>query len=301
MGHESESLDEFVEAHKTCLNDLMYFPTRNAYGLSSVAGNMEKLEALQNEFESVKKRIDEDREKSMRLEKKIKTLTHGYQMREKTLWDKIESTFKQMDTAGTELECFQALQKQEQLAASHRVSNLWEEVQKQKELERTLQSRYGSLLAGLEKTKQLIEGFRAEAQRQEETEAKNHAFEMAKAASEVNVDPLVDEEKESKAEVNVDSVADEEKGSMAVSGQEMDSAPTPNSGASAHNMNEEKTEDMNEEKTEDMNEEKTEDVKQPDEEMPPVEKEEVAAEQDNSNAPMETEAAESVGNHVVRE
>ena len=37
MGHENEDLDEFVEAHKTCLNDLMYFPTRNAYGLSSVA------------------------------------------------------------------------------------------------------------------------------------------------------------------------------------------------------------------------------------------------------------------------
>ena len=27
MGHEEESLDEFVEAHKTCLNDLMYLPT----------------------------------------------------------------------------------------------------------------------------------------------------------------------------------------------------------------------------------------------------------------------------------
>lgn len=80
MGHEGESLEEFVEAHKTCLNDLMYFPTRNAYGLSSVAGNMEKLEALQNEFESIKKRIEEDREKSIKLEKKVKTLTHGYQV-----------------------------------------------------------------------------------------------------------------------------------------------------------------------------------------------------------------------------
>ncbi|CAN6575421.1 unnamed protein product [Malus baccata var. baccata] len=41
MGHENESPDEFFEAHKTYLNDLMYFPTRGAYGLSSVAGNME--------------------------------------------------------------------------------------------------------------------------------------------------------------------------------------------------------------------------------------------------------------------
>ena len=80
MGHEDESLDEFVEAHKTCINDLMYFPTRNAYGLSSVAGNMEKLAALQNEFENVKTRLEAEREKALRLEKKVNVLTQGYQV-----------------------------------------------------------------------------------------------------------------------------------------------------------------------------------------------------------------------------
>jgi len=80
MGHENESLDEFVEAHKTCLNDLMYFPTRNAYGLSSVAGTVEKLAALQNEFENVKRKMDDDNKKAQRLEKKIDVLTHGYKV-----------------------------------------------------------------------------------------------------------------------------------------------------------------------------------------------------------------------------
>lgn len=80
MGHENESLDEFVEAHRTCLNDIMYFPTRNGYGLSSVASNVEKLAALQNEFENVKKRMDDDTKKAQRLEQKIKVLTNGYQV-----------------------------------------------------------------------------------------------------------------------------------------------------------------------------------------------------------------------------
>jgi pre-mRNA-splicing factor CDC5/CEF1 len=80
MGHEDESLDEFIEAHKTCINDLMYFPTRNAYGLSSVAGNMEKLAALQNEFEIVKTRLEAEREKALWLEKKVNVLTQGYQV-----------------------------------------------------------------------------------------------------------------------------------------------------------------------------------------------------------------------------
>ena len=38
MGHESEPFDMFVEAHRTLLNDVMYFPTHSTYGLSSVAG-----------------------------------------------------------------------------------------------------------------------------------------------------------------------------------------------------------------------------------------------------------------------
>ncbi|KAI4311700.1 hypothetical protein MLD38_036574 [Melastoma candidum] len=168
MGHENESLDEFVDAHETCLNDLMYFPARNAYGLSSVAGSKEKLAALQNEYDSLRRKIDEDREKAARLEKKVKTLTHGYQMREKSIWESIQLTFQQLDTGGIELECFQALQRQEQLAATHRINNIWDEVQKQKELERTLQDRYGNLVTELEHAKHLVGVRRAEAEEKQE-------------------------------------------------------------------------------------------------------------------------------------
>lgn len=168
MGHENEDIEEFVEAHKTCLNDIMYFPTRNSYGLSSVAGNMEKLAAFQDEFENVKKRMDDDTRKAQRLEQKIKLLTNGYQMRAGKIWSQVEATFKQMDTAGTEYECFQALQRQEQLAASNRINSIWEDVQKQKELEKSLQKRYGDLLAEQERIYHVMEKYREEAKRQEE-------------------------------------------------------------------------------------------------------------------------------------
>ncbi|KAF3452349.1 hypothetical protein FNV43_RR02782 [Rhamnella rubrinervis] len=183
MGHETESLDEFVEAHKTCLNDLMYFPTRNAYGLSSVAGNLEKLAALQDEFETLKKKVEDDIKKAANLESKARTLTNGYEVRaKKSLWPQIEETFKQMDTAAKELECFQALQKQEQSAASYRINNLWEEVQKQKELERTLQSRYGDLLVELERMQCVMDEYRVQAQRQEMA-AEQRDQELAEAAT----------------------------------------------------------------------------------------------------------------------
>lgn len=106
----------------------------------------------------------------------------------KGLWPQIESTFKQMDVAATEFECFQALQKQEQLAASHRINNLWAEVQKQKELERTLQKRYGDLMAELERITNVMEQCRVQAQLQEEMEAKNRELESIKAtADEISV------------------------------------------------------------------------------------------------------------------
>lgn len=78
MGHENESLDGYVEAHETCLNDIMYFPTRDGYGLSSVANHAEKLASLQNEFETVKAKMDEETKKAQRHEQKIKVLTNGY-------------------------------------------------------------------------------------------------------------------------------------------------------------------------------------------------------------------------------
>lgn len=187
MGHENETLDDFVEAHDTCLNDMMYFPTRNAYSLSSVANNMEKIAALQSEYENVRKKMDDDKVKAESLEKKFNVLTTGYERRAAALWTQIQSTFKQMDTAATELECFQALQKQEQLAGEHRINNLWEEVQKQKQLEQILQKRYGDLLAELEKTQNFINSYRIQALEQVAIPIENPATEPAEAVENQDV------------------------------------------------------------------------------------------------------------------
>ncbi|KAG9443809.1 hypothetical protein H6P81_015149 [Aristolochia fimbriata] len=184
MGHEDVSLDEFVKARDTCQEDLMYFPTRNSYDRASVASNSEKLSALQSMFENVKKRMDEETKKAQRLEQKIKILTHGFQMRSVKLWSQIEDTYKQMDTAATELECFQALQKQEQIAAASRIKGLFEEVSKQKELERKLQHRYGRLEVEQERVQTLVQNYKLELQRQAENAERNRILEASVAAKE---------------------------------------------------------------------------------------------------------------------
>ncbi|XP_039123903.1 cell division cycle 5-like protein isoform X2 [Dioscorea cayenensis subsp. rotundata] len=182
MGHENESLDDFVKARDACLEDLMYLPTRNHYGLASVAANSDKLTALQSEFEIMKSRLDDEAKKATRLEQKIKVLTHGYQTRAGKLWSQIEATYKQIDTARTEVECFRTLQKQEQVAGSHRVNNLIEEVNKQRELERTLQNQYGELLVEYERVQTILAEHKEKLRIQEEIAMKNRELEEQTAA-----------------------------------------------------------------------------------------------------------------------
>ncbi|CAN6227690.1 unnamed protein product [Urochloa humidicola] len=222
MGHENESFDDFVKAHDACQEDLMYVPANNSYGLASVAGNTDKISALQNEFEIVKKRMDDEAKKASRLEQKIKLLTQGYQVRAGKLWAQVQDTFKQMDTAATELECFQELQKQEQLAASYRVRNLTEEVDKQKALEQTLQSRYGNLKSDYRITQEQLEEHRIQLRKQEAIEAENRAREEAvaqnRATEEQNERRCVEEGKE-----QTNSVTDGEPGgSKQISEDQMD-------------------------------------------------------------------------------
>ncbi|KAL4378741.1 hypothetical protein GQ457_02G033850 [Hibiscus cannabinus] len=236
MGHEYESLDDFVEAHNTCLNDLMYFPTRHAYGLSSVAGNAEKLAALQTEFDNVKKKMDNDKSKAEGMEKKYSVLTQGYERRAATLWRQIESTVKQIDTAGTELECFQALQKQEQLAASHRINGLWEEVQKQKELEQTLQRRYGNHLAEMERTQKLIDVYRVQAQRQEEAAEKDHALEPSEAAASQDAVPSLGLSEPAPSSEDVDTALDGQPSLKVDSGEEHTPMDTGTDGSMSGNV-----------------------------------------------------------------
>lgn len=80
MGHENEPFEEFVRARDACQEDLIFFPGTSSYGLASVASSSEKLAAVQNEFEIVRRRLDEEAKKATKLEQKIKVLTHGYQV-----------------------------------------------------------------------------------------------------------------------------------------------------------------------------------------------------------------------------
>jgi pre-mRNA-splicing factor CDC5/CEF1 len=105
-----------------------------------------------------------------------------------------------MNTAATELECFQELQKQEQMAGAYRVRNLAEEVDKQKALERNLQSRYGDFLSGYQRIQEQLEEHKRQLKLQEEAmEAEKRAKEAVEAEKLAN-EEAVEAEKRAKEE-----------------------------------------------------------------------------------------------------
>lgn len=81
MGHEDASEEDYAEARDGCVDDLVYFPSRENFGLVSVASTNDRLAALQYEFEVVKKHMEAETRKAVRMEHKVKVLTHGYQVR----------------------------------------------------------------------------------------------------------------------------------------------------------------------------------------------------------------------------
>ncbi|RID57239.1 hypothetical protein BRARA_F00631 [Brassica rapa] len=117
-------------------------------------------------MENARKKMEEDEKKAEHMKAKYKTYTKGHEKRAETVWSQIEASLKQIEIGGTEVECFKALKRQEEMAASFRKKNLEEEVVKQKETERRLQARYGELLSTLEKAEELMVGFRAQALKQ---------------------------------------------------------------------------------------------------------------------------------------
>lgn len=122
------------------------------------------------------------------------------QTRAGNLWSQIEATFKQMDTAATELDCFQALQKQEVQAASYRVSSLVEEVNEQKGLERNLRQRYGDLIAEHERVQRPLDEHTERLQLEEEITAKQRALEEEIAAKQKAIEEEIAEKQQAHEE-----------------------------------------------------------------------------------------------------
>ncbi|GAQ83036.1 cell division control protein [Klebsormidium nitens] len=156
-GHDAKEEDEYVETWEAVYSDYVWLPTQCRYELASVSNNADKLAAAQAEFERLKKQIEVELKRAQKLETKIGMVHGGYQMKAKEKWSAVEATYKQADILGTELECFKALFRQEQLSIPRRIESLKEDVRGQSERERSLQLWYENLLVEQEDLQRKID------------------------------------------------------------------------------------------------------------------------------------------------
>ncbi|MCO5612031.1 hypothetical protein L7F22_066293 [Adiantum nelumboides] len=184
MGHDDASIDDYAEARGANSEDLMYFPSRQAYNSASVASNAERLAALQYEFEIIKKHMEVETKKAVRSEQKLRVLTQGYQARAENLWKRIEALFKEVDTLATELGSFRMLFRQEQFAAPSRLEKLQKAVKQQNENERKWQLKYENLIVERENWRKLIQEHDVEVARVAAARAAAEAEAAARAAAE---------------------------------------------------------------------------------------------------------------------
>lgn len=80
MGHEDATLDDYADARDACVEDMVYLPTRNSYGLASVASSGDRLASMQYELDNIRKLMEGETKRAVRLEQKLKVLTQGYQV-----------------------------------------------------------------------------------------------------------------------------------------------------------------------------------------------------------------------------
>jgi len=136
---KSVSKEDDAQLWEQTLQELMFVPSLDAYQTQSKVSAQE-LTASHTVFHNeMKQQMTKEAKKANKLEKKLQTLTAGYQKRAEQLISEIQSMHAEQETKAQELECFKALQAQEDSALPLRITTLEEEVDAAKKRETQLQ------------------------------------------------------------------------------------------------------------------------------------------------------------------
>jgi len=127
------------------VTDLVHLPTKNRWGSKSKAKPAELQAALQNQFDSFRQQMTKDAKRANKMEKRLMTLTQGYEKRATQLINETGKMYEECQQAQTELQSFQRLETQEVVALPRRVEALNEDIEAVTKREIELQQRYARL------------------------------------------------------------------------------------------------------------------------------------------------------------
>jgi pre-mRNA-splicing factor CDC5/CEF1 len=125
--------------------DLVHLPTQNRWGSKSKAKPAEVQAALNQQFDSFRQQMTKDAKKANKMEKRLMTLTQGYEKRATQLIKETQKMYEEYQQAQTDLQSFQRLEASEAVALPRRMEALNEEIEVVTKREADLQQRYARL------------------------------------------------------------------------------------------------------------------------------------------------------------
>ncbi|XP_054879331.1 cell division cycle 5-like protein [Poeciliopsis prolifica] len=146
MGHGDLSMEAYTQVWEECYGQVLYLAGQNRYTRANLASKKDRIESLEKKLEVNRGHMTAEARRAAKLEKKLKILLGGFQSRALGLLKQHNELWEQVEQAATELQTFNQLKQQEDLAIPRRQAALREDVERQMEREKELQQRYGELL-----------------------------------------------------------------------------------------------------------------------------------------------------------
>ncbi|XP_017770851.1 PREDICTED: cell division cycle 5-like protein [Nicrophorus vespilloides] len=145
MNHGDLSIESYTQVWEECLSQVLFLPNQNRYTRANLASKKDRLESAEKRLEQNRNHMSREAKRAAKMEKKLRILTGGYQSRAQALIKQLTDLYDQVDQSQLELNTFQFLQEQEKAALPRRIQSLNEDVNRQMEREKGLQTKYGDL------------------------------------------------------------------------------------------------------------------------------------------------------------
>ncbi|ODM92351.1 Cell division cycle 5-like protein [Orchesella cincta] len=144
MGHEL-SFQMYEKVWDECLSQMLFLPTQNKFTRVSLASKKERIESLEKELETNRGNMMKEAKRAGKLEKKVKTLTTGYQRRAHALVGQLNELGEEIDKVKMQKDVFEFLKVKEDAAIAHRLQSLTVDVDRQMKRGKELQQMFSKM------------------------------------------------------------------------------------------------------------------------------------------------------------
>ncbi|XP_051173244.1 cell division cycle 5-like protein [Leptopilina boulardi] len=145
MDHGDISLEAYCTVWEECLSQILYLEPQKRYTRATLVSKKDRIDACERKLEENRMLMTGEAKRAAKMEKKLKILTGGYQGRAQALAKQLNDTWTQIEELRLELSTFKFLKSQEEAALPRRINALVEDVNRQKEREKQLQSKFAQL------------------------------------------------------------------------------------------------------------------------------------------------------------